>query len=111
MGLVESAGLTVRAPINGQSDQRSTRRSVDRTVAESCLYDKILVRPCRPRQSRDRRDGSTGCGFMMRERRDERLRAMKTTERWVFATALLLALAATPARLWAQSKADIDAGK
>ncbi len=111
MRLVESAGLMVLLrstvnQINGRLDGGS-----DRTVTESRLYDKIRVSPCRPRQSRDRCDGSTCCGFMMRERRDKRVRAVKTTERWVFATALLLALAATPARLRAQSKADIDAGK
>ena len=36
---------------------------------------------------------------------------MQTTERWVCASALLLALAAVPGRVSAQSKADIDAGK
>jgi cytochrome c oxidase cbb3-type subunit III len=36
---------------------------------------------------------------------------MRTTERWVWASALLLALAAVPGRVSAQSKADIDAGK
>ena len=36
---------------------------------------------------------------------------MQTTERWVCAGALLLALAAVPARVSAQGKADTDAGK
>src|SRR5262245_19233156 len=36
---------------------------------------------------------------------------MQTTERWVCASALLLALAAVPDHVSAQSKADIDAGK
>ena len=35
---------------------------------------------------------------------------MQTIERWICASALLLALAAVPARVSAQSKADIDAG-